>query len=81
MSAFTLTQKAKLDLKSIAAYTQQKWGAKQRRFYLKQFDDALYLLKLQIRESNVISSKQDIENFHAQAISFFIEAEPIAKLK
>jgi len=44
MGAFTLTNKAKADLKSIAAYTQRKWGKEQRRIYLKQFDDAFHLL-------------------------------------
>jgi toxin ParE1/3/4 len=44
MGTFTLTHKAKSDLKSIAAYTQRKWGKEQRRIYLKQFDDAFHLL-------------------------------------
>ena len=41
---FQLTKRAKTDLKSIAAFTQKKWGKPQRRIYLKQFDDAFYLL-------------------------------------
>ncbi len=44
MGTFTLTNKAKADLKSIAAYTQRKWGKNQRGIYLKQFDDAFHLL-------------------------------------
>ena len=44
MAAFTLTHKARADLKSIAAYTQRKWGKEQRRIYLKQFDDTFHLL-------------------------------------
>ena len=44
MGTFTLTNKAKSDLKSIAAYTQRKWGREQRGIYLKQFDDAFHLL-------------------------------------
>jgi toxin ParE1/3/4 len=44
MGAFTLTHKAKAYLKSIAAYTQRKWGKNQRGIYLKQFDDAFHLL-------------------------------------
>lgn len=44
MSTFTLTNKAKADLKSIATYTQRKWGKSQRAIYLKQFDDAFHLL-------------------------------------
>jgi toxin ParE1/3/4 len=44
MGAFQLTNKAKQDLKSIAAYTQKKWGKEQRRVYLKQFDDVFHLI-------------------------------------
>ena len=44
MGQFTLTNKAKADLKSIAIYTQRKWGKSQRALYLKQFDDAFHLL-------------------------------------
>lgn len=44
MGIFTLTNKAKADLKSIGAYTQRKWGREQRRIYLKQFDEAFHLL-------------------------------------
>lgn len=44
MGTFILTNKARADLKSIATYTQRKWGKEQRRIYLKQFDDAFHLL-------------------------------------
>jgi toxin ParE1/3/4 len=44
MGTFALTNKAKADLKSIAIYTQRKWGKSQRGIYLKQFDDAFHLL-------------------------------------
>lgn len=44
MGTFTLTYKAREDLKSIAVYTQRKWGKEKRRIYLKQFDDAFHLL-------------------------------------
>lgn len=44
MGSFTLTNKAKADLRSVATYTQRKWGKKQRGIYLKQFDDAFHLL-------------------------------------
>jgi len=44
MGTFQLTNQAKFDLKSIAAYAQRKWGKEQRRIYLKQFDDAFHLL-------------------------------------
>ena len=44
MRTFQLTVQAKLDLKSISAYTQRKWGKEQRRIYIRQFDDAFHLL-------------------------------------
>jgi toxin ParE1/3/4 len=44
MSTFALTNKAKADLKSIAVYTQRKWGKEQRRIYIKQFDDTFHML-------------------------------------
>ena len=42
--AFFLTQRAKADLKSIASYTQKKWGIKQRNTYLTQIDTAFHVL-------------------------------------
>lgn len=44
MATFSLTRKAKADLKSTAAYTQRKWGKDQRRIYAKQFDDVFHML-------------------------------------
>lgn len=44
MGSFQLTNKAKRDLKSIAAHTQKKWGKEQRRIYLRQFDEAFHVL-------------------------------------
>lgn len=44
MGSFTLTQKARADLKSIAIYTQRKWGKEQRRIYTRQFDDSFKML-------------------------------------
>ena len=44
MDKFSLTHKAKADLKSIGAYTQRKWGVKQRGVYVKQFDDTFRIL-------------------------------------
>jgi toxin ParE1/3/4 len=38
MSSFRLTRKAREDLKSIARYTQQTWGRKQRNKYLTLLD-------------------------------------------
>ena len=39
MQNFRITAKAKLDLKKIAIFTQNKWGRKQRNKYLKLMDD------------------------------------------
>lgn len=47
MGVFFLTEAAKADLKSIAAYTQRQWGKEQRRIYAKQFDDAFRRLAKQ----------------------------------
>ena len=44
MGGFKLTRKAREDLKSIAIYTQKKWGKNQRVIYIKQFDDAFHML-------------------------------------
>ena len=44
MSSFTLTQRARDDLKSIARITEKRWGRKQRNIYIKQFDDAFHML-------------------------------------
>ncbi len=44
MRTFTLTNKAKSDLKSIATYTQKRWGKKQREVYTLQFDNTFHLL-------------------------------------
>lgn len=44
MGSFFLTEAAKSDLKSIAAYTQRRWGKEQRRIYARQFDDAFHML-------------------------------------
>ncbi len=44
MSAFTLTRRAKSDLKSIAKFTDGRWGRAQRNIYIKQFDEAFHML-------------------------------------
>jgi len=44
MNTFTLTKKAKADLKSIIIYTQKKWGKEQRKLYARQFDDTFHML-------------------------------------
>ncbi|CAM5630797.1 type II toxin-antitoxin system RelE/ParE family toxin [Rhodanobacter lindaniclasticus] len=38
MRRFDLTKAAKADLKSIANFTQSRWGVRQRNAYLKEMD-------------------------------------------
>ncbi|WP_416308065.1 type II toxin-antitoxin system RelE/ParE family toxin [Neptunicella sp. SCSIO 80796] len=38
MSSFTVSKSALADLKNIAIYTQKRWGAEQRKTYLKGLD-------------------------------------------
>jgi toxin ParE1/3/4 len=44
MNTYTLTKRAKADLKSIAKFTEKRWGRKQRYIYIKQFDDSFHAL-------------------------------------
>lgn len=44
MPNFKLSRKAKADLKSIAIYTERKWGRDQRNHYILQFDQCFHLL-------------------------------------
>jgi len=44
MNTFSLTHRAKADLKSIAKFTEKCWGRKQRCIYIKQFDDTFHVL-------------------------------------
>jgi len=44
MSKFSLTEKAKSDLKNIARFTQKRWGKEQRNIYLKSLDDCFHQL-------------------------------------
>jgi toxin ParE1/3/4 len=41
---FDLTQSAQADLKSIAKYTQERWGVRQRNTYLKEVDQLFHAL-------------------------------------
>ena len=38
MSGFELTKSAQADLKSIAKFTQDRWGVRQRNTYLREID-------------------------------------------
>ncbi len=42
--SFVLTNKAALDLKSIAIYTQNTWGVRQRNRYLSSIDKSFHAL-------------------------------------
>lgn len=44
MPKFSLTEKAKDDLKQIARFTQKRWGKEQRNTYLKSLDDCFHQL-------------------------------------
>ncbi len=44
MKSFALTSKAKADLRTIAVFTEERWGKEQRNLYIKQFDEAFHLL-------------------------------------
>jgi len=44
MGTFTLTRLAKADLRTMARYTEKKWGRLQRRHYLKGMDEAFGML-------------------------------------
>ncbi len=46
MPGFTLTNRAKADLKEIGAYTQAQWGREQRNIYLTMLDSSFHLLAL-----------------------------------
>ncbi|MBL4775346.1 MAG: type II toxin-antitoxin system RelE/ParE family toxin [Mariprofundus sp.] len=49
MSCFKLTPDAKASLMQIAGYTQQKWGIRQRKTYLKMIDDCFHTLSARPR--------------------------------
>jgi toxin ParE1/3/4 len=44
MSLFQLSKEAKNDLRSIAHFTENRWGRAQRDLYIKQLDQAFSLL-------------------------------------
>ena len=44
MNTFTLTHRAKADLKSIAKFTEKRWGRELRNIYIRHFDDTFYVL-------------------------------------
>ena len=44
MTQFQLSKEAKNDLRSIAIFTDHRWGREQRNLYIKQLDDAFFML-------------------------------------
>ena len=44
MNSFSVSRAARADLKNIASYTQNTWGAEQRKTYLKSLDTAFHCL-------------------------------------
>lgn len=60
MPTFRLTPDAKASLMRIALYTQQTWGKKQRRIYMKNIDDCFHKLAV-----SPMQGKARPEIFHA----------------
>ena len=44
MELFQLSKEAKNDLRSIAIFTENRWGRTQRNLYIKQLDEAFLML-------------------------------------
>lgn len=44
MEQFQLSKEAKNDLRSIAIFTENRWGRTQRNLYIKQLDEAFFML-------------------------------------
>lgn len=44
MELFQLSKEAKNDLRSIAFFTENRWGRTQRNLYIKQLDEAFFML-------------------------------------
>jgi toxin ParE1/3/4 len=44
VSSFELTRSAQADLKSIAKFTQERWGVRQRNTYLREIDQVFRAL-------------------------------------
>ncbi len=44
MQLFQLSKEAKNDLRSIAVFTENRWGRTQRNFYIKQLDEVFLML-------------------------------------
>ena len=55
MTPFRLTDRAGMDLIEIGAFTEQRWGRKQRNHYLAAIDKALH----QIAEHPAIGSARE----------------------
>ena len=73
MSTFKLTRRAKADLKSIAKFTEKRWGREQRYIYIKQFDDTFHVLSDTLGiGSNCNYIKENYQKFpHGSHIIFY----------
>ncbi len=83
MKPFVLTNKAKADLKAVAAFTEKRWGRKQRNDYIKQFDNTFHLLaKTPSMGKACDCIKSDYQKFpHASHIIFYRQgAENIVEI-
>jgi toxin ParE1/3/4 len=73
MSSFSLTRCARVDLMSIARFTEKSWGREQRLAYIKQFDETLHLLSnTPVIGNNCNYIKRATKNFLKAATLFSI---------
>jgi plasmid stabilization system protein ParE len=71
MEQFQLSNEAKGDLRSIAIFTEKRWGRAQRNLYIKQLDEAFLMLA---QSPDLGISCDYIRNFHKAATLFSINA-------
>jgi toxin ParE1/3/4 len=78
MNTFTLTRRAKSDLKSIAKFTEKRWGREQRNIYIKQFDETFHVLSDTPRiGSNCNYIKENYQKFpQGSHIIFYRTTDP-----
>lgn len=72
MPNFKLSRKAKADLRSIALYTERRWGREQRNHYILQFASASTCwVKIRIWGNLARISAQATDSIHKQAITSY----------
>lgn len=58
MPGFRVSKRAESDLRSVARYTQEKWGAAQRRVYLDGLNDTFEVLS---QNPMIATERQDFQ--------------------